>query len=264
MFQIPDISNPYYLILAFILFFAVIIGRYLLMAGLFYGAFYIWFPGKWHKRKLVNKPFKPGQLKKEVRWSTLTAVIFALTGVITLWLWQNGHTEVYTYIVRYGWWYLPVSLVLSILIQESYYYWIHRLMHYPPIFRIVHKVHHDSNITSPFTAFSFHPLEGILQAIILPLTLIVLPMHPYVILLQLTLMTFSSVINHLNIEIYPDNFHKHAIGKWIIGATHHSLHHRQFKYNFGLYFTFWDKLTKTESPVYEQMFKTKKEKGIET
>jgi len=51
-----------------------------------------------------------------------------------------------------------------------------------------------------------------------------------VLILQLTLMTFSSVINHLEIETYPPNFHKHFIGKWIIGATHHSLHHKQFRY----------------------------------
>ncbi|MEJ7740115.1 MAG: sterol desaturase family protein [Chitinophagaceae bacterium] len=256
MFQIPDISQPHNLVMAFFLFFAVIIGRYLLIAGLFYSAFYIWFPKKWQTRKLVNRAYKPGQLRKEVGWSTVTAIIFALAGIVTIWLWQSGNTRVYTTTALYGWWYVPVSLLLSMLLHESYYYWLHRLMHHPSIFRLVHKVHHDSNIPSPFTAFSFHPLEGLLQAIVLPLTLIVLPLHPYVILIQLTLMTFSSVINHLNIEIYPVNFHKHAVGKWIIGATHHSLHHKQYKYNFGLYFTFWDKFTSTESPVYDKLFET--------
>ncbi len=56
--------------------------------------------------------------------------------------------------------------------------------------------------------------------------LMIVPMHPVVILAQLTIMTFSGVINHLDIEIiYP------AISyKWIIGATHHGLYHKQFKY----------------------------------
>lgn len=254
MFEIPDISQPFYLIMAFLLFFVVIIGRYLLIAGLFYSIFYLWYPDKWKKKKIVTRPYKPGQLRDEIGWSTLTSIIFALAGVITIWLWQHGHTRVYTDTARYGWWYLPVSLLLSMLVHETYYYWLHRLMHHPSVFRLVHKVHHDSNTTSPFTAFSFHPLEGLIQAIILPLTLVVLPMHPYVILVQLTLMTFSSVINHLNIEIFPDNFYKHTVGKWMIGATHHSLHHKQFKYNFGLYFTFWDKINHTESPAYDQSF----------
>ncbi|MGZ5247104.1 MAG: hypothetical protein ACXWV5_08645, partial [Flavitalea sp.] len=41
-----------------------------------------------------------------------------------------------------------------------------------------------------------------------------------------------------------------------IGATHHSLHHKQFKFNYGLYFTFWDKWKKTESPDFEKRFES--------
>src|SRR5687767_5890132 len=133
-------------------------------------------------------------------------------------------------------------------------------MHKPAVFRIIHKTHHDSNTTSAWTAFSFHPIEGLLQAVILPAIIIFLPMHLSVLLLQLTLMTFSSVINHLEIESYPANFHKHIIGKWIIGATHHSLHHKQFRYNYGLYFTFWDKIVKTESPKFYTLFEEKTNK----
>ena len=67
-------------------------------------------------------------------------------------------------------------------------------------------------------------------------------------------MTISSVINHLDIEIYPKGFNNTIPGRWFIGATHHSLHHKQFKYNYGLYFTFWDKRKKTESPLFKQLF----------
>jgi sterol desaturase/sphingolipid hydroxylase (fatty acid hydroxylase superfamily) len=115
-------------------------------------------------------------------------------------------------------------------------------------------VHHDSLVASPWTAFSFHPLEAVLEAIVLPLMVLFLPLHPYIIVLQLTIMTLSSVINHLDIEIYPKGFEKHWLGKWIIGATHHSLHHTQFRFNFGLYFTFWDKWMYTESPIYLEKF----------
>ncbi len=261
MIKIPDISNPYYCLLAFCLFFIVIIGRYLLISGLFFGVFYVWFPRKWQQRKLVTRAYKKGQLQKEIGWSSITAAIFAIAGVFTVWLWQRGMTKVYLNPGFHGWLYLPVSLLLSMALHETYYYWLHRLMHHPSIFGLVHKVHHDSNTTSPFTAFSFHPIEGFLQAIVLPATLLILPMHPYMILTQLTVMTFSSVINHLNIEIYPRNFHRHAVGKWLIGATHHSLHHKQFKYNFGLYFTVWDKLKKTESPAYEQLFEMSTKKN---
>ncbi|HWI93298.1 MAG TPA: sterol desaturase family protein [Flavisolibacter sp.] len=85
--------------------------------------------------------------------------------------------KVYTDPNEYGWWWLPLSLVISVLIHETYYYWLHRWMHHPKVFRIVHNIHHESNITSPWTAFSFHPFEALLQAGFLPLLFLVMPMH---------------------------------------------------------------------------------------
>ncbi len=257
MIDLPDFSEPLWFLLATLVVFVVVIGRYLLIAGLFYGVFYLWFPAYWQQRKINERSYKKGQFKKEVRWSMITASIFAVSGSATAVLWQKGLTKLYMNWSDYPLWWIPCSLFIALLLHETYYYWLHRWMHHPKVFRIVHKVHHDSNITSPWTAFSFHPLEGLLQAIFLPLLLLVLPMHLYVLILQLTIMTFSSVINHLDIEVYPKRFHKHFMGKWLIGATHHSLHHKQFRYNYGLYFTFWDKWKKTESPLYEKLFEEK-------
>lgn len=255
--ELPDFSRPLWFAAAAGVTFLVVIGRYLLIAGLFHAVFYLWYPGRWRARKINARAYKPGQFRKEVGWSTVTAGIFALSGAATLLLWQKGFTKVYLEAGDYPLWWLPVSLLIAMTAHETYYYWLHRWMHHPKVFRIVHKVHHDSNITSPWTAFSFHPLEGVLQALFLPLLLLVLPMHLYVILAQLTIMTFSSVINHLDIEVYPKGFHRHPLGRWLIGATHHSLHHKQFKYNYGLYFTFWDKWKGTESPLYKSLFEEK-------
>lgn len=237
--------------------FIVVIGRYFLIAALFQLFFYRWQKAKWLSRRLSKKDVRNEQFYKEIKWSLITALIFAFTGTLTGILWQKGYTKLYTDLDKYGLLYLPISLLISMFIHETYYYWLHRWMHKPSVFKVIHKVHHDSNTTSAWTAFSFHPLEGLLQAVILPLTIMVLPMHLYIVLLQLTVMTFSSVINHLEIEIYPSNFHKHFIGKWLIGATHHSLHHKQFKYNFGLYFTLWDKLNNTESKKFKALFEEK-------
>ncbi|MEP7251884.1 MAG: sterol desaturase family protein [Ginsengibacter sp.] len=255
--DLPDFTQPvWFLGITAILFF-IITGRYFIVAGLFYLIFYIWFSKKWALRKINSKSYKKDQFRIEVRWSMLTAFIFSIAGAIIIVLWQKGYTKIYANVADYGWWYLPVSLAVFMVLHETYYYWLHRWMHIPGIFKVVHKVHHNSNITSPFTAFSFHPLEGLLQAVFLPIMLMILPMHYYVIIIQLTIMTISSVINHLDIEIYPAGFHKNAIAKWLIGASHHSLHHKQFKYNYGLYFTFWDKIKNTESPQYEDLFESR-------
>ncbi len=252
--KLPDISQPAWFAATIFLVFLVVLLRYVLIAGIFYLVFYMWWPGKWAQYKLSKRPYSRQQFQKEITWSICTAFIFAIAGALLILLWQQGHTAIYTRIHTYPLWWLPLSLIIMAFLHETYYYWLHRWMHRPAIFSIVHKIHHQSNITSPWTAFSFHPLEGLLQAFFLPVFLVLIPVHPYVLLVQLSLMTFTSVINHLDIEIYSKKFHRSLLGRLMIGATHHALHHKQFRHNFGLYFTFWDKWQRTESPDYENCF----------
>ncbi|MGQ0740606.1 MAG: sterol desaturase family protein [Bacteroidota bacterium] len=253
MKELPDLSDPLWFLLASLIIFAVVVGRYFLLSGIFYAIFYIWFPGKWKNRKITQRNYEPGQFRAEIIRSTVTAIIFGLSGAILLLLWQKGYIRLYEDIHAYPLWWMPLSLIIALIIQETYYYWLHRWMHIPSIFKVVHKWHHDSHIASPWTAFSFHPIEGLIQAIFLPLILLFLPMNVYVLVIMLVIMSVSSVINHLDIEIYPSWLTRSFFGKWLIGATHHSLHHKQYKYNFGLYFTWWDRLTKTESPAYDEL-----------
>ncbi|ELR70462.1 sterol desaturase family protein [Fulvivirga imtechensis AK7] len=238
-------STASFLLLTSIFFVAIVL-RYFLVAGIFHLHYYVVKPGAYRYRKL-GKEVNNSQIRREILRSITSSIVFAVAGAGSFWLWQEGYTAIYLEADQYGHWYLPVSLIIAMLIHETYYYWVHRLMHHPGIFRVVHKAHHDSLSPTPWTAFSFHPWESLLEAIILPLILIIVPLHPAVIGFHLMIMTVSSVINHLGIEVYPVKFLEHPVGKLFIGATHHHLHHKEFRTNFGLYFTFWDKWMGTES-----------------
>jgi sterol desaturase/sphingolipid hydroxylase (fatty acid hydroxylase superfamily) len=253
----PDFSVLPQFLLASLAFGGIVIFRYLLVSGFFFVFFYRWKPGRWRERKINEKAHSPHQYQREMGWSVLTSLIFGVFGALTALGWQLGYFRIYTELSVQDLLYMPFSILAALFIQETYYYWLHRAMHHPRMYRYVHRVHHDSLITSPWTSFSFHPLESVLQALIFPLVLLVVPMHPIAIVFLLTLMTVTSVINHLDIELYPCHFERHWLGQWLIGATHHSLHHKQFRYNFGLYFTFWDKWMNTESPFFKSLFKKK-------
>lgn len=236
------------------LMFLVVVFRYSFVAGIFYLVFYVIDPKSTRSRKIFSSGTSKKQFRKEIFWSTFTSMLFALAGAGMVVMWQLGYTAIYEEIDQFGWWWVPTSFLIAAFIHETYYYWLHRWMHKPRVYRLIHKTHHDSHITSPWTSFSFHPGEGLLQSLIIPVIVLFLPMHYWTIVALLTFMTITSAINHSNVEIYPKGFHKHWLGKWFIGATHHSLHHTQYRYNFGLYFTFWDKLMGTESAKYESNF----------
>ena len=228
-----------------ILFFILLV-RYFLSAGLFYYVFHSSSASK-SFQTLSKIPKQSNQNKIEIWYSIQSSFIFALVGTATYWLFQQDFTKVYVSIQDYAIWYLPVSFILYAVLHETYYYWLHRAMHHPKIYKTVHKAHHNSIAPSPWTAFSFHPWEALLESLILPVLILLIPIHPIVLGCYLLVMTISSVINHLDIEIYPKWMLHSTIGKQFIGATHHHFHHEEFNTNYGLYFTFWDKWMNTES-----------------
>ncbi len=230
-----------------IVFFVILLIRYFATAGFFY-AYYSKVKNNKTKNKILSeRGLKKDQIRTEIYWSIVSSAIFAFFGAVIYWFWLHDLTAIYLDPAQFGYWYLPVSLIVVLLIHETYYYWLHRAMHIPKIYKVVHKVHHNSLSSTPFTAFSFHPWESVLEALILPVLLLIIPMNIFVLLVYLLFMTFSSFVNHLDIEIYPASFRKSRFGKLWIDATHHHYHHKEFKTNYGLYFTFWDKWMGTES-----------------
>lgn len=241
-------------VLTYFAMFALIFGRYVFVSFMFYLGFHIIRKNDYQTRKVGKQLRQVNQSRKEIYRSFLSSAVFAFGGVLILMAWKMGYTQIYASWDEYGYWWLPVSLLLVMFIHETYYYWLHRWMHKPKIYRMIHQTHHDSIVTSPWTSFAFSPIESLLQMILIPLLLFIIPVQQFVVMALLIIMTISATINHLDIEIYPKNFNRHFIGKWIIGATHHSLHHSEFLTNYGLYFTFWDHMMNTESEQFDPTF----------
>lgn len=181
------------------------------------------------------------QIKREITWAFTASLVFAVLVALSLLAYQNGLTQVYTDIHEHSLTYFFVSPALMLVLYESYYYWLHRWMHLPRVFKHVHKVHHESTSPTVFTAFSFHPIEAFLQFIFFPAVIMLVPVHAVMLAAIFLLLSFFAVVNHAGAEIYS-----RGIRKFLIGASHHEIHHQQFRANFGLNFTGWDIFMKTE------------------
>ncbi len=233
-------------ITSFVLLFLIVFLRYIFISGAYHWVFLVIFRKRLRKRMLSEQNPKGIQIKRELLLSAYSALIFSLMGMLLLILRQKGYTQIYSDINEYPLWYIPLSILLYLVLHDTYYYWLHRWMHESKVIRRFHMEHHKSVDTTVFTSFSFHPVESFLQALIVPVLLSIIPMSVIAIMITLTLMTISAIINHAGVEIYPSNKNSSLFRKYIIGATHHDYHHRNSKKHFGLYFTFWDRLMKTE------------------
>lgn len=225
--------------------------RYFLVVAPFWWVLYKLCPNSFTDRQIYEKlPTRKMQLF-EIKWSIITSLIFGVGGIVLGWLWQTGWTKIYLRFDDYPLWYMPVSFLLMALVHDFYFYVTHRLMHQPRLYRLMHATHHQSITPSPWASFSFHPLEGLVQAAIVPILVMIIPVHPTVILAYLTFMTISAIINHLGFEVLPRNQFGVWLASWFITGTHHAQHHRYFKINYALFFTLWDRVFHTEDSRFE-------------
>ncbi|MBV6442852.1 MAG: sterol desaturase family protein [Haliscomenobacteraceae bacterium CHB4] len=221
---------------------AIIFGRYVLYCALPFLFFYAWKRREQLYRKIQQHFPKPSDYQRETLYSALTSVIFAVVTWCCLGTPLRAYTLFYTDANQYGWWWLALSVPLTLLLHDAYFYWMHRLMHHPRLYRRIHLLHHKSVNPSPWAAYAFHPAEAVLEAGIVPLLLFTLPLHPLSFWAFVTLMLIFNVYGHLGYELFPKKMYTHPLGRWLNSSVHHNLHHEKFHGNYGLYFTIWDRL----------------------
>ncbi|MFN4255991.1 MAG: sterol desaturase family protein [Saprospiraceae bacterium] len=215
--------------------------RYALVCGLFYAVFYIWKRREWLYRKIQQRFPTDRDVLREALYSASTAVIFAGMAFVCLGTPLREHTQFYGDIHQYGVAYAVLIVPVTLIVHDAYFYWMHRLIHHPKIYRRVHLTHHLSVNPSPWAAYSFHPIEAVLEALILPILLFLLPLHPVSLLGFIALMLWMNVYGHLGYELFPAWLYQHPLGRWLNSGVYHNQHHEKFTGNYGLYFSWWDK-----------------------
>ncbi|MFQ4138607.1 sterol desaturase family protein [Nodosilinea sp. PGN35] len=233
-------------------FLGIILCRYFVVAGITYWFFYSPVSRLFINPRLRHRPPSWRAIRHDIQLSALAALVFALAAALVLSAHREGATYLYTDPRQYGLWYLGVSYGAVLILQDTYFYFTHRLFHHPKLFGWLHRGHHRSRYPTPWTSFAFDPLEAVVQALFLVGIIFVLPLHFITMIAVLTTMTVWAVLNHLGPDRLPTLFPHHWLGQWVIGPAHHSIHHLKYTVHYGLYFTFWDRLLGTQDPRYSQ------------
>ena len=231
-------------------FFVIILARYVLVAGLADWWLVVRSGSSGAAEPNGTRRRRPSAqaIRADIQLSVTSSAVFAgaMAGVVEL----QGHglTRVYSRPDQYGFWYLGVSYLLVLILQDLFFYATHRLCHHPALYSWMHRGHHRSGLPTPWTSFAFDPPEAVLQALFLVGVVALVPLHPLILLAVLTTMTLWAVVTHLGVNPLPVGWAPPGLSRWLIGPTHHGLHHRHSDRHFGLYFTFWDRLLATQDP----------------
>jgi Delta7-sterol 5-desaturase len=238
-------------IVVFPIAFSVEFGRYIVTAGACSLIVWAFWDRVFKSRKLQARKAVAADFRREVIASLRTIAIFSMTGFGMYLGAKFGWLTIYPDFADRGLEYFGLTLAAMFVAQDAYFYWTHRTMHHPRLFRCFHWTHHKSKTPTPWAAYAFDIPEAIVIVAFVPLWVALVPMHDLAIFIFVSLQLVRNVMGHAGVELSPVSGRPSMVFGWLNTTTHHDLHHQNGGTNFGLYFTWWDRWMGTEHPEYQ-------------
>ncbi|MFT7300448.1 MAG: sterol desaturase/sphingolipid hydroxylase (fatty acid hydroxylase superfamily) [Porticoccus sp.] len=141
------------------------------------------------------------------------------------------------------------GLLLDILALDLWIYWWHRANHSIPLMWRFHRIHHLDRWLDVTSSVRFHFCEVILSALVRALVVVSLGIPLLSVIVFETLVLVNAGFHHSNIRL-PKNL-EHIVSKLIITPSAHWMHHHIVQQdtdsNYGVIFSFWDRLFGSQS-----------------
>jgi sterol desaturase/sphingolipid hydroxylase (fatty acid hydroxylase superfamily) len=233
---------------------AVDLRRYAIFAVTVWLVLWVGLAGALRARKIREASPPARQLVTEFLVSIRSIAVFSSVNIIMVLLERAGLYPLPKIAAGWGPAWFWASLVLMIVGHDAYFYWTHRLMHDPRLFRRVHRRHHRSNNPSPFTAYSFDLAEAGLMVLFILGWFLVVPTPWAVGTLFMLHQIARNTLLHSGYELMPARRDGRPWLDFLTTTTHHDLHHAQAGWNYGAWFTWWDRWLGTEHPDYRARF----------
>lgn len=173
------------------------------------------------------------QVKDNMFWSIASGVtIWTCYEAITYWIYASGRLPVIDNV-----WYFIACVYLLFIWSTTNFYFVHRTLHWKPVYRYAHELHHRNVDVGPWTGISMHPLEHLFYFSPFVLWWIV-PVHPVIIILTGFYQGLNPALSHSGFDYvkFGDRI-RFKTGDW-----YHHLHHQYFNLNYGNTPTPFDKV----------------------
>jgi sterol desaturase/sphingolipid hydroxylase (fatty acid hydroxylase superfamily) len=145
-------------------------------------------------------------------------------------------------------WSFAGMMIVSVLAFDAWFYWAHRLMHWRPLYRF-HRLHHKSLAPTVWSNYSDDAIDAAVHQGYLLIAPLILPIPPVVLLAHRLYDHVNGQIGHSGFEYFAQPTAKRP---WpLVCTTFHDQHHELFNYNFGNFFSVWDRVMGTLHPSYD-------------
>lgn len=170
--------------------------------------------------------FKSQNIDNFLRTVLVSLPLWTLVELVLLWAYANSWAVWLPWTTHWLW--LSVVILLAPAVHEVYFYFLHRAIHWGPLYRHIHSVHHLSQNPSPWSSLSMHPGES-LPYMGEALLHLLIPSNPVCAYFTLHSVGFGAANGHLGFE----KFELTETRTLDSHAYLHYLHHRFFEVNYG-------------------------------
>ncbi len=209
-----------------------------------YQYLYVTHKAKWREAKIQPKEPLARTIDQDIKRS-YSSIIVDLAIVLVLYLQFFYSYSKLNLNFSFTWGSLLGSLgfiFLLFLLQDFYFFLTHWLFHQGILYKKLHSVHHQSTNPTPWTSFSHHWLELLIELCFYPLVLFFLPIPLFVLMYYIFLTSIINFLGHSGFEYKYLSLAKFKGLNWIATFTFHNRHHQFFHGNYSLYFNIWDRI----------------------
>jgi 4-alpha-methyl-delta7-sterol-4alpha-methyl oxidase len=153
-----------------------------------------------------------------------------------------------------AWYVIAAQVLFFILLDDFLYYWMHRAMHVPWLFKRIHGWHHRILTPWAITGHYMHPVEYILTGTLSLAGPLLLGAHVVALWVWFAFRQWEAAEGHCGYELPWTPTHLLPFND---GAIHHDVHHARVKGNYAGFLVWTDLLFGTCARGYRDELKTR-------
>ena len=225
----------------YLLVYAATVTAYFVQGGLF-TAINRWFPGRRIQQNRRGEKRARVEIVESLKSLTVTCGCLA-GGLFLQWkgfsLWTPFELS---WITGIGW------FLGSMVLYDTWFYWGHRLMHHPRLYKH-HFLHHKSVAPTVWSNYSDTYLDAFAMQSYYLFAPLLLPIPPVSLIAQRFWEHVTGMVGHSGFEYFADRSTRYPSP--MVCTTFHDQHHEHFRYNYANFFSFWDRVCGTLHPSYD-------------
>lgn len=138
-------------------------------------------------------------------------------------------------------WPVWLQFIAAFLISDLMFWIAHRVYHAVPFLWRFHRIHHSSEHLDWLASFRVHPVDQIINAVVIAAPTLMLGFSPAALLVYVTIYKWHAILLHSNVRIDFGPL------DWLIVTPrfhhwHHANQHEAHDRNFGGQLTIWDQV----------------------